>query len=180
MNYIDIILCIPLVWGVYKGFTKGLIVEIATFIAFGLGVWGAIKCSGFLGNQMKTSFHWNSPYLPVIAFCATFLAIVILIYFLAKLIQKMAEGMALGAFNKIGGAVFGALKFALVMSVVIFVIDALSESYPVIAFKTKEQSLLYKPIGKIAPMLIPSLDKSRVAALVPKTDSIHVQLPAQP
>lgn len=174
MSYIDIIICIPLVWGIYKGFTKGLIVEVATFIAFGLGVWGAIKFSDFLGNQMKESFHWKSPYLPVVAFCITFLGIVIIVYFLAKLVQKMAEGMALGAFNKLGGALFGALKFALVMSVVIFVIDVLSESYPMISFKTKEQSLLYKPIGKIAPALIPSLNKSKVAALVPVVDSVKM------
>ena len=30
MNYVDILLCIPLVWGLYKGFTKGLVIEAAT------------------------------------------------------------------------------------------------------------------------------------------------------
>ncbi len=177
MNYIDIILCIPIVWGLYKGFTKGLIVEAATMIAFGLGIWGGIKFSDFVANQMKKTFSWNSPYLPIVAFAVTFLGIVILIYFIAKLVQGMVEGMALGAFNKIGGAIFGALKFALVMSVVIFMIDAVEQSYPLVTSKTKEESLLYKPVGKIAPMLIPALNKSKVAAMVPKVDSIaaHVR-----
>lgn len=176
MSYIDIILCVPIVWGIYKGFTKGLITEIATFIAFGLGIWGAINFSDFIANQMKTSFAWNSPYLPLIAFALTFLGIAILVYFAAKLIQGMVEGMALGAFNRIGGALFGALKFALVMSVVIFMLDAVSQSYPVVPVKVKEQSLLYKPIGSIAPLLIPSLNKSRVAALKPAIDSISAKV----
>jgi membrane protein required for colicin V production len=167
MNYIDIILCIPIVWGLYKGFTKGLIVEAATFIAFGAGVWGAIHFSDLIADKIKEWFNWNSPYLAIVSFAITFLGIVILIYFIAKLIQRLVEGMALGAFNKIGGAIFGALKFALVMSVMIFVIDALEESYPMVSFKTKEESLLYKPVGKIAPTLIPSMNKSKVAELIP-------------
>ncbi|HEY0041787.1 MAG TPA: CvpA family protein [Flavisolibacter sp.] len=174
MNYIDIILCIPIVWGLYKGFMKGLIVEAATFIAFGLGVWGGIHFSEYVAEQLKA--YWNSPYLPVVSFAATFLVIVILIYLIAKLIQRMAEGMALGALNKIGGALFGALKFAMVMSVVIFVIDSVEESYPMITFKTKEESLLYKPVGKIAPTLIPALNKSRVANLLPTADSMKVEV----
>lgn len=176
MNYIDIILCIPIVWGLYKGFTKGLIVEAATFVAFGLGVWGGIHFSDLIAAKLKEGFSWDSPYLPIISFAVTFLAIVILIYFIAKMIQRMVEGMALSAVNKIGGAVFGALKFAMVMSVAIFVIDALEESYPMISFKTKEESLLYKPVGKIAPTLIPALNKNKVAAMLPKTDSVEVEV----
>ena len=170
MNYLDILLCIPLVWGLYKGFTKGLIVEAATLVAFGLGVWGGIHFSDYIAHKISGWFNWQSPYLPVVSFAVTFLAIIIIVYFIAKLVQRMVEGMALSVINKIGGAVFGALKFAIVMSVIIFMIDALEESYPMISFKTKEESLLYKPIGKIAPMLIPSLNKSKVAHLLPKPD----------
>jgi len=170
MNYIDIMLCIPLVWGLYKGFTKGLIIEAASLVAFGLGVWGGIHLSDDVAHQIKERFHWQSPYLPVISFAFTFLAIIIIVYFISKLISKMAKGMALGGINKAGGAVFGALKFAMVMSVIIFVMDAIEKSYPLITFKTKEESLLYKPIGKIAPMLIPALNKSKIGEMIPKVD----------
>lgn len=174
MNYIDIILCIPIVWGLYKGFTKGLIVEAATFVAFGLGVWGAIHFSEMVATFLKEKAHWDSRYLPVISFAITFLGIVIVIYFIAKLIQRMAEGMALGPVNKIGGAIFGALKFAMVLSVVIFIIDSVEESYPMITFKTKKESLLYKPVGKIAPMLIPAMNKSKVGEMFVRQDSLRI------
>src|SRR4051812_20315447 len=106
MNYIDIILCIPLVWGLYKGFTKGLIVEAATFIAFGLGVWGGIHLSDLVAAKLGVWFSSKSPYLPLISFAVTFLGIVILVFFIAKMIQRMADGMALTAVNKLGGAIF--------------------------------------------------------------------------
>ena len=144
MNYIDILLCIPLVWGLYKGFTKGLIIEAATLVAFSLGVWGGITFSDFIAQKIKESFDWNSPYLPIISFAITFLAIIAFVFLVAKMIQKMVEGVALSAVNKIGGAAFGTLKFALMMSVVIFMIDAVEESYPMVSFKTKEELSLYQ------------------------------------
>jgi membrane protein required for colicin V production len=170
MNSIDIIICIPLIWGLYKGFTKGLIVEAATFVAFGLGVWGGIHFSDLVAKKISEYFNWNSVYLPIISFAFTFLAIIILVYFIAKLVQRLAEGMALGIFNKTGGAIFGVLKFAMIMSVIIFMMDAIEKSYPIISFKTKEGSVLYKPLGKVAPMLIPSLSKSRIGELIPKKE----------
>jgi len=180
MNYIDILLCIPLVWGLYKGFMKGLIIEAATLVAFSLGVWGGITFSDYIAQKIKDGFGWDSPYLPIVSFALTFLAIIIIVYFIAKMIQKAVDGMALSALNKIGGAVFGALKFALMMSVVIFMIDAVEESYPMISFKTKEESLLYRPVGKIAPTLIPALNKSKVAELLPKAGDAKIEIEVDP
>ena len=176
MNYIDIILCIPLVWGLYKGFTKGLIIEAASLVAFGLGVWGGIHFSDFVAVKITGWFNWHSPYLPVVSFAVTFLCIIITVFFIAKLVQKMVSGMALGGINKVCGAVFGALKFAMVMSVIIFVMDAIEKSYPLISFKTKEESLLYKPIGKIAPTLIPALNNSKIGELIPKPEDVDVDV----
>ena len=88
-----------------------------------------------------------------------FLVIVISVYFTAKLLTKIAKGIALGGIDKILGALFGTLKYALILSVIIFIIDAIEHSYPVIAFEAKNKSVLYKPVGKLAPMLIPALNK---------------------
>ena len=180
MNYIDILLCIPLVWGLYKGFTKGLVIEAATLVAFSLGVWCGITFSDYIAQKMTEHFDWHSPYLPIISFACVFLLIIAFVFLVAKMIQKMVDGVALSAINKIGGAVFGALKFALMMSVVIFMIDAIEESYPMISFKTKEESLLYRPVGKIAPTLIPALDKSKVAAMMPKAEDVKVEIEVDP
>ncbi len=162
MNYIDIVLCIPLVWGLYKGFVKGLIVEAASLVALGLGILAGIKFSDFLATKTKELFNWQSPYIPIISFAVLFLATVIGIYFIAKLLSKVAKGLALGGIDKICGALFGSLKFALVWSVIIFVIDAVEHSYPIISFDAKKESVLYKPIGKIAPLIIPALNVSNI------------------
>ena len=135
-----------------------------------------IISANFNAQKMTEHFDWHSPYLPIISFACVFLLIIAFVFLVAKMIQKMVDGVALSAINKIGGAVFGALKFALMMSVVIFMIDAIEESYPMISFKTKEESLLYRPVGKIAPTLIPALDKSKVAAMMPKAEDVKVEI----
>lgn len=165
-----------MVWGLYKGFSKGLIVEAASMVAFALGVWGGITFSDFFAKKLGIWFNWQSPYLPIISFALCFLLIVILVFFIAKMVQRMVEGMALSSINKLGGAVFGVLKFAMVLSVVIFIIDAIETSYPMVSFKTKEESLLYRPIGKIAPTLIPALNKSKVAEMLPKKEDVEVNV----
>jgi len=163
MNYIDIIICIPLVWGLYKGFTKGLIVEVATIAAFALGVWGGIRFSNYFAEKLTEWFGWKNPYLSILSFALIFLIIIIVVFLFAKLIEKITEKIALSAINKLLGAILGALKFALILSVFIFMIDAVEKSYFIISFKTKEESVLYKPVGKIAPFIIPALNKSKEA-----------------
>ncbi|MFY9309586.1 MAG: CvpA family protein [Bacteroidia bacterium] len=176
MNYIDIIICIPLVWGLYKGFTKGLIIEAASLVAFGLGVWGGIHFSEMCATKLSGWFNSHSEYLPIVSFAVIFLGIVVLVFLIAKLVQRAVEGMALSAINKIGGAIFGSLKFALIMSVLIFIIDAVEKSYPMVSLEAKEKSLLYRPVGKIAPTLIPALNDSKIGELIPKKEDVGVDV----
>ena len=84
MNYLDIILAIPLVWGIFRGFRKGLVIEIASLIAALLGVWGAVHFSYFISDALNLA----SPYSPLISFAITFVIIVIIVFLIAKLIEK--------------------------------------------------------------------------------------------
>jgi membrane protein required for colicin V production len=162
MNYIDIALCIPLVWGFYKGFVKGLIIEAASILALGLGIWGGIHFSDFCADKIKVGFNWQSPYLPIVSFAIVFLTIIISVFLLAKLLSKLSKKLALGGLDKILGALVGSLKFALILSVIIYVINSIEKSYPVVSFDVKNKSVLYKPIGKIAPLIIPALKRQEI------------------
>ena len=44
VNYIDVIILLPLVYGAYKGFSQGLIVEMSTLFALVLGVFISWLC----------------------------------------------------------------------------------------------------------------------------------------
>ena len=176
MNYIDIIIIIPLLWGLYKGFSKGLIIEAATLIAFGLAVWGGIKFHDFLSVWMRDSLGWTSKYLPVISFALIFIGILVLVFFIAKLIERFVKAVSLGFLNKLGGAIFGMLKFGLLMSMIIFFLEAINKTVSLIPDETKKSSLLYEPIGKIAPMIIPGLKGSKLQQMVSLPDTIPLNI----
>ena len=162
MNYLDIILCIPLLWGLYKGFTKGLIIEAASLIALGFAIWGGIKFSDFLTSYFHAHFSWQSKYVPIISFALIFLGILILIYAIAKLLERLIKAISLGFVNKLAGAVFGVLKFGLILSVFVFVLNALEKSIQIIPAEIKKSSVLYEPVGKIALLIIPGLNESKL------------------
>jgi membrane protein required for colicin V production len=154
MNYIDIILAIPLLWALYRGFTKGFIIEIASLIAIILGVYGSIHFSYFISNRLNI----HSSYSHLIAFAITFLLIVIIIFLLAKLLEKSINLIALGFFNKLAGAFFCLLKYAFILSVLLMFFNKCNSKISIISDKTKKESLLYKPVSWLAPTIIPKLN----------------------
>lgn len=162
MNYIDIIIAIPLLWGLYKGFTKGIILEAATLIALGLAIWGAVKFHDFVTVWMRESLNWTSKYMPVISFALIFIGVLVLVFAIAKLLEKIIKAVALGFLNKLAGGVFGILKFGLILSVIIFLLNAIEKNYSFIPPDIKNKSVLYEPVGKIAPLIIPGLKDSKL------------------
>ena len=53
MNYIDIVILLFLLYGAFRGFSKGLIIEVATLAGLILGVFIAIRYSPFTEGILK-------------------------------------------------------------------------------------------------------------------------------
>ena len=112
INYFDLAVLVPLLFGMYKGFTKGLILSIATLVGLILGVWSGVKFSHITSELLFDKFQID---IPLLAFAVTFLGVLILMYFVGKLLSKFIDILALGLFNKIGGALFSAFKTILIL-----------------------------------------------------------------
>lgn len=160
MNYLDIILIIPLVWGAYKGFKKGLVSEISSLLALFLGVYGAIKFSDYTSSKIMTTFEWDSKYLPVISFAITFVLIVILVHLLSNLIETLISKIALSFLNKSLGLIFGFLKFGLIISIILVIFDSVEKNFEMISPKDKSQSILYTPLLDFSVVFIPAFQDS--------------------
>lgn len=161
MNAIDIVIIIPLLWGAYKGFTKGLIVEVASIAALLLGIYGALHFSDFMAKIFIEKFGMNSEYTPVISFGVTFLIIVALVFIISKLVNKLAEKVALSMVNKVLGAAFGIAKFTIILSVVFIIFNKADEKATLISKETKDKSLLYNPLAKVSMYVFPAMEAFR-------------------
>jgi membrane protein required for colicin V production len=158
MNYIDIILGILLLLAAIGGFKKGLIVELASLAALILGIWGAIEFSYITSNFLIDNFDWKWDHLATVSFIITFIVIVILVHIVAKTVTKLVETVMLGFVNKLAGLVFGFLKGAIILSIVLVVFDKINEDINILSEKTKTESRIYEPLKNFAPSIFPFID----------------------
>ena len=91
------------------------------------------------------------------AFAVTFLGVVLAIVFIGKILTKLADITALGLINKILGAVFGSLKWALILSVLLLFFDKFNKTIPFVEKEMLDESVMFYPIKSIIPTLIPSI-----------------------
>ena len=158
MNIFDIIIAALLLFAFVRGFMKGLFAEVASLVAIIAGVYVAIHYAHHLEFYLvnSDSISWSDETNSIVAFAITFLAVVIVVIFIGKTLTKIAD---LGMLNKLLGAIFGALKIALILSVIFTFFGRLNNTIPFLKQEVLDESLLYSPIKQIAPALFPSIIK---------------------
>ncbi|WP_452230417.1 MULTISPECIES: CvpA family protein [unclassified Lacinutrix] len=160
MSVLDIILGALLLFGLVRGFMKGLFVEVASLAALVAGVYGAIHFSHFAATFLEGKFSWEEKYINIVAFAITFIVIILVISLAGKALTKLADFAALGIINKLLGGVFGALKIGLILSIILVVFSTMNNTIPFVGEEDLKDSVLYEPVKSIAPILFPSIIKA--------------------
>ncbi len=162
MVLLDILLGIPLIWGLWKGLKNGLFMEIASIVALIAGIYGAIHFSYLTGNYISKHLEWDEHNMSIIAFVITFVLIIIIVHLAGKLLTKVAGFAMLGLLNKIAGGLFGLLKVAILLGAAFIFFDRMDSTFNLLNDETKEQSVLYQPIKDIGALLFKNVLKTEV------------------
>lgn len=162
MNFIDILIIVPLIYAGYKGFKHGLIIEVFTLLALFVGLYAGIHFSDFIAEFLKTSFSWDSEYLPIISFTIIFLGIGAMVFFAGKTIEQMVKVVNLTPLNKFFGVFFAVLKMLYIVSVIIVIAESYDEKGDFFPEEKKENSLLYNPVKAVSTTTIPGMDASTI------------------
>src|SRR5690554_3174727 len=155
--YLDIFIVIPLIWGMFRGFKRGLIIELCTLMALVMGVYGAATLGEIAGVYLESEFNTDPRISLVLAFSIVFILIVVAVFLFGKILERLIKMVALGIVNKLFGLLFGGLKFAIIISGFLFMINGFPMSERLISHAWKSESALYHPIASIAPQLFPIL-----------------------
>ncbi len=153
MNIIDMVLLAPVVLGLVFGLFKGLVRELMSLVAVVLGVAGARRFEPRLSPWLHEAFGLQENVTQAVAYLLLFVAIAIVLLIVAKMADKFLSAIALGGLNKLLGGVFGALKWALVASVLLNVFDTFDRRFAWIDRELKQRSLLYEPVLRFGPGL---------------------------
>lgn len=142
---IDVIYLILLGLFMIRGYNKGVVVALFSFIAIILGVMGALKLSGSVSRLLFSDSQWA----PFLTYIIVFVLIVWLVRLGARMIEKTFEAVALGFVNKLSGALLYGLLVTFVFSSLLWLLNQMGLIKP----ETQAQSKVYALIEPFAPHL---------------------------
>lgn len=163
MKALDIIILIPLLWGAYKGFSKGLLVELSTILAFILATVLGFKLIDVVIQYIRDYIGENS-FLPVIAFLTTFIGILLGVTLFAKAVKKALDLTLFGNLDDIAGAIVGILKWSFIISIFLWLLSAGNLALPE---SITAETVLFPYFVKFGPFIV-----DQVASLVPLTKDL--------
>ncbi len=158
ISYLDIGLAIPLILGLYKGFKKGLILELTSLLGLIVGLFGGIYFFDFGKEFLESHFEISERLLPILAFLSLFIAIVLVINLTGKILDQFAKMIALGGINRLIGALFGLVKMAVIVSALLMFTYKFHSFIPFLSPEKTKDSVLYRPLRFLVPGILPKLE----------------------
>lgn len=156
----------------WSGYKKGFIIEAATLVALILGLYFAIYFSDIAASLLNENFIIEPKYIGAISFVITFIAVVFGVIAIGKMLEKIINVLLLGFVNKIAGSLFGILKGALFISILIFAFSYFGMENSVSSKESRQKSLFYAPVKSIAPALASWLSLDRLDISFPDKEEL--------
>lgn len=157
MNILDLIIGVILILFALSGLRKGLIQEAFYLASFIIGIYGALFFSSMIGDWLSTVINIGTEYISIAAFIITFILFFLVVRLAGRALSSVIEAISLGFIDKIGGALFGILKGALLLSIIIMVMNVLGIT-GFIDKKVRNTSPLYTYTEQIANTLYKNQD----------------------
>ena len=154
MNFLDLLIAIPLGFLIFKGYKKGLIYELASLAGIVIGSLLAVR----LANWFSALIGLDGENALLIAFFIIFIAVIILSLFAAKLVERFVKLMHVGIVNNLAGALFGLLKGACIVGVLLYYVAVIDLNEKVLTRDAKDTSILYRPVERTGRKLAGKMD----------------------
>lgn len=155
--FLDLFILVALIYGAVRGYFKGFFIQSLTLVALVAGIWAGLKLNDYFAQWLLKVFHIGETIVPYIAFAIIFIVVIVIIHFVGVILTKSLSESVIGSLNKWGGFLFGLLKMAFIVSIVLFLLQKFDTDNHLIKQQTIDKSYLYKPVARIAPAVFPHL-----------------------
>ena len=157
MNLIDLVIIAIISFGIIRGYSKGLIIELSSFFGIFVSFFIAGNIDNLLSQQIVKHINLNLDIVNIISFIILFALSYSLIIFFAKGFTKLAKIVYLGLLNSLMGSIFGGLKLLLILLIITKVIFSLN----LLSFTLVSESLLMMQLHILSEILFDSFEISR-------------------
>tara|TARA_B100000214_G_scaffold312063_1_gene244235 strand:+ start:237 stop:746 length:510 start_codon:yes stop_codon:yes gene_type:complete len=128
MNLFDLISIGIIAYGSFRGFSKGLIVEMSSLLAIFLGFTIGVNFDDLISNFLYKTFNIEFSLLKIFVFLVMFFITYALVILVAKSITKFIKVVNLGMLNSVLGSLFGLSKWSLLFILLVWIIDSIEFS----------------------------------------------------
>ncbi|NDK54751.1 CvpA family protein [Pontibacter fetidus] len=148
MSTFDYFLLIPILFGAFMGYRKGLLFELVSLLALVVAILGGLKLLNVALPVVRDFVGDVGGVLPYLTFLIVFIGIILLVYMLGFILKKVLDITPFGFFDNVLGAILGALKWCCAISLLLYVSDMAGIS---ITPETASESIVYPVVLKATP-----------------------------
>ncbi|MGF7216779.1 membrane protein required for colicin V production [Spirosoma lacussanchae] len=162
MSALDLFMIIPLAWGAFNGYRKGLLVEVVAVIAFIVAMIVGFKFLAF-GIDLLSPYisrELARKLLPWLGFSVIFFPTIFLVNQMGFALRRSLKYTILGTFDSVAGAAVGLFTWLFGISVILWLLSYMGVKMPA---KHTQNAFLYPYVVPVAPKI---MDKA--AVWVPK------------
>ncbi|MFI3285243.1 MAG: CvpA family protein [Rikenellaceae bacterium] len=154
MNIIDIIIIACIALSAIFGFRDGAIRQAgalaAIVIALILAKSFCAEAAALLQIKGENAHIWGYIIVLILGFTAT--------GFIANILSNVVSAVGLGFLDRIAGALFGAIKCILILSLLLVLFDLANNSFSIVDNTVTKSSKLYKPVISTSNYILPAID----------------------
>lgn len=162
MNFLDVVLAIPLVYGIVQGWRRGIVKEAVMLVA----IIFAIYVSRYFSPTMSLFLQSHLGASEGVAAPLSYILVLVIfgggMYVLAFMLTRILKAIKLGTVNRIFGSLFGLFKWMLIVSAVLCFFAIVDRFVPIRQKPAVQNSVLYHPIEQFMGHVIPFLDTDKL------------------
>ena len=140
---IDLFILILLAWAAFSGWRSGFFKEVVSTFGFVVGLFVAATCYKSFGEYLAVNGSETNMFTSLIAFFILWVIVPIVLGMVANLLTKTLKGLKLGLPNSMLGAAVSVVKFLILISCVLNVMNFLH----IMDEKQVAESRLYEPVS---------------------------------
>ena len=147
LESLDVLIILVLAVGVLRGVTTGGVRQIVSFVGTLIAIVLGLELMAVVGRLIGGMIDLAEPLQPAVGFLVIFIVIQIALTIGARVLEAAIKMFKLNPLNRIAGALIGAAKAVLILSVLFLGLGF----FNVPEEENKNNSVLYEPVAMVFP-----------------------------
>ena len=154
MNIIDIIVGLLLVWAVWCGWRKGIILQVCSIAGLVIAIWLGFK----FGETVGLMAQIDPKMAAVGGFLIVFVVALILSSIISRMVRKLFRFAGLGLLDRMLGTMLSVAKYTIMIGILLSAFNRLNANYKMVDDKVIRSSVTFRPMMRLSEQVIPVMD----------------------